>query len=202
MKKIIVFMFYMICLSCQNETDVDEPTDVEEPTEIEDPIENGGPCERGDPIAIEDLESTYLDGTKWKLVGIVNTETGYTEELEPRDCENCFTLTFDTDYTATVHCISRGTGKLDLRPTSFNRCPYVMFTSVLITEIYKKDGEYYDVSVFEELFFRIESFTVTNDELKLFYSTPVYEFDEKGNVIALIAIKDENCFTLFKRIEE
>ena len=40
-----------------------------------------------------------LQGTKWKLIGIVDVQTGNLTELEPKDCAECYTLTFDTDNT-------------------------------------------------------------------------------------------------------
>jgi hypothetical protein len=41
-----------------------------------------------------------LEGTRWKLAGIAEASTGKLRELEPKDCETCYTLTFDTDSTA------------------------------------------------------------------------------------------------------
>ncbi|MDR1792732.1 MAG: hypothetical protein LBR36_04750, partial [Bacteroidales bacterium] len=41
-----------------------------------------------------------LAGTKWKLEGIVNEQTGEMQILVPTDCEECYTLEFDTDTTA------------------------------------------------------------------------------------------------------
>jgi hypothetical protein len=41
-----------------------------------------------------------LEGTKWKLAGSVTIETGKLKEFEPKTCVECFTLTFDTDSTA------------------------------------------------------------------------------------------------------
>jgi hypothetical protein len=43
---------------------------------------------------------TSLTGTKWKLAGIADLRTGALEALEPKDCEGCYTLSFDTDTTA------------------------------------------------------------------------------------------------------
>ena len=42
-------------------------------------------------------EAKSLQGTKWKLAGIVDVQTGEMKELEPKDCVKCYTLTFDTD---------------------------------------------------------------------------------------------------------
>jgi len=47
-------------------------------------------------------DKNVLANTKWKLVGIVNTETGEIKELEPKDCEECYTLTFTTGTKAEV----------------------------------------------------------------------------------------------------
>ena len=44
--------------------------------------------------------STNLKGTKWKLTGIVDAQTGDLKVLEPIDCERCYTFLFDTDTTA------------------------------------------------------------------------------------------------------
>jgi hypothetical protein len=41
-----------------------------------------------------------LQGTKWKLEGIVNEQAGEMQVLEPIDCEECYTLEFTTDTTA------------------------------------------------------------------------------------------------------
>jgi hypothetical protein len=44
-----------------------------------------------------------LKGTKWKLVGIVDVETGDLKVLEPKDCTECYTFTFDTDTTFSTY---------------------------------------------------------------------------------------------------
>ena len=40
-----------------------------------------------------------LANTMWKLAGIMDVNTGVLKELEPKDCEECFTLVFDTNNT-------------------------------------------------------------------------------------------------------
>ena len=47
-------------------------------------------------------ELTSLEGTKWKLAGIVNTQTGKLEVLNSKNCADCYTLTFVTDTKAEV----------------------------------------------------------------------------------------------------
>ena len=46
-----------------------------------------------------------LQGTKWKLAGIVDSQVDTLIKLEPKDCEECYTLVFDTEYTAKVRFI-------------------------------------------------------------------------------------------------
>jgi hypothetical protein len=53
----------------------------------------------------ENNEINTLKGTKWKLAGIVDA-TGKLTELEPKDCEQCYTLEFDTDSTAWLQSVS------------------------------------------------------------------------------------------------
>ena len=45
-------------------------------------------------------KQTSLKGTKWKLAGIVDAETGEMKVLEPKNCEDCYTLTFITNTIA------------------------------------------------------------------------------------------------------
>jgi hypothetical protein len=48
----------------------------------------------------KEKEKEPILGTKWKLVGIVDVQTGELKELEPKDCEECYTLTFLSNTTA------------------------------------------------------------------------------------------------------
>ncbi|MCL2098264.1 MAG: hypothetical protein FWH23_05840 [Bacteroidales bacterium] len=116
------------------------------------------------------IERTYLEGTKWKLAGIVNTETGVLKELEPVDCEHCYTLTFDTDYTATSRSIWM-TRKIDL----LNLDPYVPLSAILFCERYYVDGsDYCDSDVFRTAVIRTESYTAMPEELKLHFNLGYY----------------------------
>ena len=71
-------------------------------------------CENSSNAATEDNEMT-LTGTAWKLVGVVDTETGELKELEPNECNGCYTFTFDTDSTAIGRSASNTLGVI-LRP--------------------------------------------------------------------------------------
>ena len=108
-----------------------------------------------------------LKGTKWKLVSVEDksTKEPTVRELAPIDCEECYTLTFDTDYTATAHSINE-TLPLDLRQPLCDSC----FLDYLLTcEKYPLDGEYYcDSDRFCRGIIAYGSYTVDNDGLRLF----------------------------------
>ncbi|MDR1258182.1 MAG: hypothetical protein LBK65_02725 [Tannerellaceae bacterium] len=46
-----------------------------------------------------------LKVTVWKLSGIVNVPADTLRELDPKDCAECYTLTFDTDSTASGRAV-------------------------------------------------------------------------------------------------
>lgn len=108
-----------------------------------------------------------LKNTKWKLVGVVEEKTGKLIKLEPKDCEECFTLVFDTDYTATVRSINVNTLKLDL----LNLNPYINLDDSIWWELYDKDGNYYDSgNTFRRAILVAASYATTSNELKLYYT--------------------------------
>ena len=122
-----------------------------------------------------------LKGTSWKLVGIVDIETGILQELDPKHCIECYTLTFETDRVLLVRGITF-TFKIDLD----NLSPWVF--DDLILEKY--DGNYYlDSDKFRRTVSGAVSYSVTDNELRLY----VYH---NGNPVEGIG-----GYSLFKRIE-
>jgi hypothetical protein len=97
-----------------------------------------------------------LKGTKWKLAGIVDVRTGVLKELEPKDCEQCYTLEFDTDSTALLQSVSNE-GKAYI-----NRIPPVLGT-------YTERGESGDGQLFVDVLYFITLYTQENNKLKFFY---------------------------------
>jgi hypothetical protein len=98
-----------------------------------------------------------LNGTKWKLAGIVDLETNTLTELEPKDCEECYTLTFDTDTTLSALSISRKV-YIDL-----NQYPRNIEAMLHIQS--HNDGE-----KFCDAILAVEAYSTTSKELKLFYN--------------------------------
>jgi hypothetical protein len=97
-----------------------------------------------------------LEGTRWKLSGVVDVETGILRELEPKDCAECYTLEFDTDHTA----VGRG---VDL-PTGIDLFDLRKYMNVDLPEANQ------DANYFRGKMISIESFTMTSEEMKLFYN--------------------------------
>ena len=115
----------------------------------------------------DDEQPTSLKGTKWKLAGIVNTQTGELRVLEPKDCEECYTLTFNTNSAATAYNVNR-TIQVDI----LHSCD---IDDMLWCERYEKDGkDYCDSDVFRRALAVTKSYTVSSDELQLYYGDNYY----------------------------
>ena len=99
MCRFILIIFIFVICSCQSQIDLDKRTEGKPPTdvvEVQTSVESSTEVEA--PTTVE--SSNYLVGTKWKLEGLVDAETGDLEILEPKDCADCYTLMFDADTTA------------------------------------------------------------------------------------------------------
>ena len=138
----------------------------------------GTSCERYEPVGNGDIEDsntiTSLQGTAWKLSGIVNTQTNVLEKLEPKNCEDCYTLTFITETTAEVFIEEYGGFRqksvLDLS----------LLGEYAIEDIMRpKEGDKFIRLLYS---YNTKSYSITSDELKF--------------------INDiDNYYLLFKRIE-
>jgi len=84
--KLMLLIMFLVCWSCHNQIEV--PIDIM-PPETKPPVE-----------LPQEFDPPNLKGTQWKLNGIVDVETNILKVLEPKECETCYTFTFDTDTTA------------------------------------------------------------------------------------------------------
>ena len=108
-----------------------------------------------------------LEGTKWKLAGIVDKKTDYLKVLEPKDCEECYTLAFDTDSAFSSFSASNeltGDYKVDYET---NRIQITNFGGT-------KMGEIGDGNLWWNIIPSVESFSLKKDELKLYYDNENY----------------------------
>ena len=163
-----VLMLFFAVISCESSQ---EPYVPDEPTGY-------------DTTEQEDCDNTgqfpALKGTTWKLVGIVDIETGILREFAPKHCVECYTLTFETDRIFRVRVIE-GVFTMNLDYLS----PWV--TDDLWLEKY--DGNFYwDSNYFRRAVAGAVSYCVTPEELRLFNLN--YYLGEVAS------------YSLFKRIED
>ena len=106
-----------------------------------------------------------LINTKWKLTGIVDAKTGVVTELEPKECKDCYTLSFGTDYTAIAHSIEFPT-PLDLMNLGNSELPdqWSYYREYYQYERYEEGAE------FRKAILTIEYCTAMENELRLHYS--------------------------------
>jgi len=130
----------LFCCSCQNKNE-DDPSY---------------------QIVYADGNKISLKGTKWKLAGIVDTQTGTIKVLKPESCAGCYTLKFNTNTSAIAHSINMtvklGSGKDEIQ------------NYFLLEERYEKDGQcYFDSSTFRDAIANANSVKVSRNELRIFY---------------------------------
>ena len=115
-----------------------------------------------------------LESTKWKLVGIVDVETGSMSVLEPKDCEDCYTLFFAEDFsTLPESTIIYGTD------TIYGKCYYAQGRSrcntIKLSNLNPVYGEItlvgcgWEEEYYGDALFRVHSYTFNKNELKCFY---------------------------------
>jgi len=102
-------------------------------------------------------EESALQGTQWKLIGIVDVQIGDTIELEPKDCEGCYTITFDTDSTFSGGLVCNtmfGKHKIDYKTYDLH------FSDVVSTEV----GCIWNgkESLYSQILYKIQSFIIND----------------------------------------
>jgi hypothetical protein len=103
-------------------------------------------------------EKRELTGTKWKLAALVDVQTRESVKPEPKECNQCYTLEFKSDTTAT--------GKSVLNTLHFIVTPSNI-DMILMTEIW--DGENNNVALFYDALLTLDTYEYSKDELKIYY---------------------------------
>jgi hypothetical protein len=99
-----------------------------------------------------------LEGTKWKLAGIVDVKTGILTELEPKNCERCYTLVFESDSIAWGYSV-------------LNRMQLCLSPKLIIGIVtYIYDNMNGDVQLLYDAMETMGSYAIKNNEMKLFYN--------------------------------
>ena len=176
----VVSALFFMASSCGKQNSVsDENSEVSITRNGEEEEEGGNDADKGD---------YPLKGTQWKLVGRFDAYKDQLITLGPKNCEECYTLWFDTNTTATAICVGMRL-KLDLQ--NLNNPDPELFNAMLWCERYDKDGEdYCDAGAFRKLFITTGSYSATSSELKLFQHAGC---EIEGEIISSL---------IFKRIDD
>ena len=133
---------------------------------------------------------TNLEGSSWKLVGIVNTQTGALMELEPKGCDRCYTLTFEADNTYSVSSSTNDLFGEYIADYSTYGFQITLIDGTRVREI--ENGALY-VTPFRDK--SIKSFSLQKDELRLYYEDNgvehymLYEKKEISHPLSLVNTK-------------
>ena len=118
-----------------------------------------------------------LQGTKWKLIGIVDIQTGVLTELEPRDCNECYTITFDTDGTfsgvTSNNVINYANYVIDYNTEMF----YI--TDIVGTEMGEEGNGY----LYSQILWKIQSFKVWEVQSKVKGTCLYLYYNESNNYL-------------------
>ena len=170
MKYIFLLMSIFCCLSCNrieesnaenthsiiniDNTNNTDSINIADSTTIESPVDN----EFSDCLLCD--SSNSLSGTKWKLADIIDAQTGVLRELEPKDCEKCYSFTFDTDSTAAGWSTSNVL-LVSLKP----KVRIFIATDALGTDFYLDDA-----ILFHNVIGSIITCELNKNELKFYYN--------------------------------
>jgi hypothetical protein len=105
-----------------------------------------------------------LDSTQWQLVGSLDVATGeLTTFRHPEECTDCYSLTFDTDSTATLRN-SFQDYRIDL--FHLDTCKTFFMTGILIVN---EDLEARDTRLVNSIMGIVGSYAASPDALLLYY---------------------------------
>ena len=119
---------------------------------------------------LENEKDVSLQGTKWKLAGVVDAETGELRELVPKfyfgySEHECIRFDFDTDTTAIGRVV---VNQMYLR---FNYKQSDGSISPILIGGTKDDEFFEDEKIYYYALWTVYSYSVSEDSLKLFFSS-------------------------------
>ncbi|WP_160150033.1 META domain-containing protein [Parabacteroides sp. Marseille-P3160] len=117
-----------------------------------------GGCDDSDKFSEPELLKT------WKLVGFGTTENNEIQTVKPEDCEECYTLTFHEDGTFSGQTsTNQVTGKYKISYQDKE----LKILNLGGTEI----NELYDGKLYVESLLKVESYSITERGLELYYNS-------------------------------
>ena len=106
-----------------------------------------------------------LQGSKWKLAGIGSLDKIALQVLEPKNCEKCYTLTFDTDSTFQTFSSTNALHGIYSADYGTQKIKITDFGGTKIGEI--GDGNLYWN---HDIWHTVQTFSLQKDELRLYYN--------------------------------
>ena len=113
----------------------------------------------------ETPQKETLRGSKWKLVGIGSLDNIALQELEPKDCEKCYTLTFDTNNTFQTFSSTNNLQGIYKANYSTKEMQITDFGGTKMGEI--GDGNLYWN---HDVWHTVQTFSLQKKELRLYYN--------------------------------
>ena len=111
------------------------------------------------------LPEENLKGTKWKLIGIGSLDNITINEIEPENCDICYTLSFDTGNTITTFTLENTVFcNYTVNYAEKSICVFNLITSEV--EVLEPG----DRSLFLSILHKINSFSLQKNKLYLFYN--------------------------------
>ncbi|MDR2147251.1 MAG: BACON domain-containing protein [Tannerella sp.] len=110
-------------------------------------------------------DSNPLDSTEWKLSGIVDAQTVNLQELEPKGYNKCYTFRFKSNSTYVGYSSFNylgGSYIYNYETGDFNFIGYITLTEA---------GETHDGKIYLAALFKVQSFSLKEDELRLYYDS-------------------------------
>ena len=130
-------------------------------TDVNDYQKNGG----------DEQSDLSLVGTKWKFVGFFDVEKNTLKELEPKKCEECYTLEFYYDSLQTQKYYFQGKiatnlidGEYSANESATSFEVVKLGRTQMITPYSQEEDEYFDT------FWEVRAFELTESKLKLFFN--------------------------------
>jgi hypothetical protein len=107
----------------------------------------------------------HPEGTAWKLAGIVDAQTGILKELEPKNCEKCYTIKLLPDNMASGYSVVNEI-MFCFSQTCLSKKDIVVFMTKF------GDGDIGDVRLFYDALLSVDSYSygIEKDELMFFYN--------------------------------
>ena len=142
----------------------------------------------------ESLLPPNLKGTKWKLEGIWYGKSEVFRELEPLDCEKCYTLAFDTDTTAHGFVIN-GVVSLTISEKTITVITHKPDTggAELVDDEIVLDALHYRHALYAVW----NIYSINETEIKLYFADPI---DLNGGIEPIFIPKPHN-YLLYKNLK-